>query len=100
MVWWAALGCSIVPSAGAGGLLLSVSMGVGAGESPRWDKSSATALITAVGNPMLLFVDLSGRFSCMECAGVPKVRGAHCLLGVERGARRSTLVRGGFVWVG
>ena len=90
MVWCEGLG------AGAEVVLLSVSMGVGAGKSARLARSSATALITVVGNPMLLVVDLSGGSSGMAFAGVPEVSGTQCrLLGVERGARRSALARGG-----
>ena len=94
MVWceWLEAGAEVV--------LWSVSMGAGAGKSPRLARSSAIALTTDIGKPRLLLDDLSGRFSCMAFAGVPEVRGTHCLLGVERGPRRSVLVRGGVAGVG
>ena len=85
MVWceWLEAGAEVV--------MLSSSMGAGAGKSPRLASSSAIALTTDIGKPRLLLDDLSGRFSCMAFAGVPEVHGTQCcLLGVERvlGVRR------------
>ena len=95
MAWWEGL------AVGTEVVLLSISMGVGEGKRPRLARSSATALITVFGNPMLLLVDLSGRSCSLAFAGVPEVSGTQCrLLGVERGARRSALVRGGIAGVG
>ena len=94
MAWWEGL------AAGAEVVLLSISMGVGEGKRPRLARSSATAFTTEIGNPRLLLDDPSGRASCMVFADVSDVRGTHCLLGVERGARRSALARGGVAWDG